>query len=459
MKFSGVLLLCLVLLTALGSFAKSLLDSVGLPNLLLALREPLMLGLAIYGISKLNLFESKQWVALIVAVTAFAVPYLVTAMVQDRAVVGLYYLRIYLYPFLFFLGCLGIFSSQPKDLVRNALLRFLVRWNAVLFVISVALYVLIQTTPALTGALIGPEPLPSAWYISGGTWMRMGLPMVGPNTLGLIFSLHAFVFISVLLTRETLMQPINVSNRSLLMATMLALLGLMLTFSRSSMLLLIFGLPLVLCMHGVLNFSRFFGVGASSMGMLLLIVLIGLVVDQTSDGYIGRWISLNTSMSDPSMQGHFSSIDEAIAGAHEYMAWGYPKGSVGPKAVFFSSTTNNVESSFFGVFYDMGLVGGMFYWMSVLILYLTGYRSRLQAVLAWGFLFPCFLLPYVFEPDVLIYFSFMYLLLGLFTLEPARAPRVQTHRKGTIHPAPRFAVSADMTRPPRDENNASQAYS
>jgi hypothetical protein len=433
-----------------------MLDSMGLPNLLLALREPLMIGLAVYGISKLELFESKQWVVLIAAVTAFAVPYLVTAMVQDRVVVGLYYLRIYLYPFLFFVGCLGIFSSQPKDLVRNALLCFLVRWNAVLFVISAALYVLIQTTPALTGTLIGPEPLPSAWYISGGTWMRMGLPMVGPNTLGLIFSLHAFVFVSVLLTRQTLIQPINVSSRSLFLATMLALLGLMLTFSRSSMLLLILGLPLVLCMRHVLNFSRFFAVGASSLGMLLVIVLIGLVVDQTSDGYIGRWISLNTSMNDPSMQGHFSSIDEAIAGADKYMAWGYPKGSVGPKAVFFSSSTNNVESSFFGIFYDMGLVGGMFYWLAVFILYVTGYRSRLQAVLAWGFLFPCFLLPYVFEPDVLIYFSFIYLLLGLFTLQPANAPLVHAPR---TPPVPRSAVSPDMNSSPGRGSDPSQAYS
>jgi hypothetical protein len=418
MKLSGLLLLALVLLTTLSSFVKSLLDNIGLPNLTLVVREPLMLGLAIYGASKLDLFSSKQWAALIAAVMAFAVPYLVIAMAEDRALIGLYYLRIYLYPFLFFVGCLGILSLHREDLLRNSLLRFLMHWNTALFVIAVALYVLLQVTPALKTSLIGPEPLPSAWYISGGTWMRMGLPMVGPNTLGLIFALHAFVFISVLLTRKTFLQPLNVANRALFMSTLLALLGLMLTFSRSSMLLLIFGLPLILFMPKVLNFSRFFGIGASSLGMLLVVVLIGLVVDQTSDGYIGRWIGLNTSFNDPSMQGHASSIDDALRDAHEYMAWGYPKGSVGPKSVIFSSITNNVESSFLSVFYDMGFLFGMFYWMAVFVLYLTGYRNRLQAFVAWGFLFPCLLLPYVFEPDVLIYFSFVYLLLGRLTAQP-----------------------------------------
>ncbi|XVJ69098.1 MAG: hypothetical protein HEQ39_05180 [Rhizobacter sp.] len=433
MKLSGVLLLCLVLLTTLGAFVKSMLDNMGLPNLTLALREPLMLGLSIYGASKLDLFGSKQWVALIAAVMAFSVPYLVSAMVQDRTVVGLYYLRIYLYPFLFFVGCLGIFSSQPKDLLGNALLRFLVQWNAVLFVISAALYVLIQTNPALTGALIGPEPLPSAWFISGGTWMRMGLPMVGPNTLGLIFALHAFVFIGVLLTRKTLLPAVNASNRSLFLGAMLALLGLMLTFSRSSMLLLMLGVPLIFFLPKVLNFSRFFSVGASGLGMLLVVVLIGLVVDNASEGYIGRWIGLNTNFSDPSMQGHASSIDDALRDAHEYMAWGYPKGSVGPKAVLFSSTINNVESSFLGIFYDMGFLFGMLYWIAVFVLYLTGYRNKLQAFLAWGFLFPCFLLPYVFETDVLIYFSFIYLLLGHLTAHPAAV--TQSKQQRSPHPA------------------------
>jgi len=143
-----------------------------------------------------------------------------------------------------------------------------------------------------------------------------------------------------------------------------------------------------------------------------LLAALALFVDETSDGFVTRWIVLNTSFSDPSMLGHFRSIADAMDKLHEYILWGYPKGTVGPKAAIFTGLTNSVENSFLAVLYDMGLPIGVTYSIAVVTLLATGYHNRYQLVLLASFLPPFFLLPYVFEIDVQIYFAFVFLAVG-----------------------------------------------
>lgn len=422
MTKARLLVMALVLLTLLSSFIKTLTGTVGIPNVMPAIRDPLLIGLAIYGIGRLNFFSSRKWPLLWACIFGFALPYLFIAMFEDRAMVGLYYLRLYILPFLFFIGALGVMGGTSQTELRRGLLRFFIYWNSVLLIVSLAIYALLQTTPAIRTTLFGPDLLPSAWYISGGTWMRMGLPLSGPNTLGLVFALNAFFFLTILLTQKPLLQEANVSNRTVLLSALLAICGLMLSFSRSSMLLLMLGLPLVLVMPGVMNFQKFLKFTLIALTMLAIVLVFGLVADEFSDGYILRWITLNTSFQDPSMLGHFRSIDDAIEKFHQYMLWGYDKGTVGPKAIIFTGVANNVENSFLAIFYDMGLFFGAIYWLAVASLFATGYHHRLQFILLISFFPPCFLLPYVFEADALIYFGFVYIALGSVVAVPKNCP-------------------------------------
>lgn len=418
MSRTNILVIGLVLLTLLSSFVKTLFESVGIPNVLPAIRDPLLIGLTLYGIGKLDFFSSKKWLLLFGSLLVFVSSYLFIAMIEDRAFVGLYYIRIYLLPILFFIGAFGIFNHSKEARFENKLLNFLIYWNALLLATSVTLYVILQNVPTIRTTLFGHDLLPTAWYISGGTWMRMGLPLSGPNTLGLVFALNAFVFLGIMITQKDSQHSLHIKPSTLLFSAILAIAGLMLSFSRSSMLILFVSIPLFILFPGVMTFNKFFKYSFVGLSVLTLLVVFSLIVDEFSDGFVTRWVVLNTSFSDPSMLGHFTSITDALDKLHEYALWGYPKGTVGPKSVIFTGITNNVENSFLAVAYDMGLIFAAVYGVAVAALLSIGYKNRLQLVLLIGFFPPCFLLPYVFEADALIYFAFIYLLLGVILHKP-----------------------------------------
>lgn len=405
-------LLSLLVLTSLGSFLKILLGVAGVPNIVPVLRDPLLLLVCLLGVSKLDFFKTRKWQVLILLLTIFSAIYVFSSLLEDRTVVGLYYLRFYFLPFLFFLGALGIMTMDTSIIRNRILFRFLLWWNALLFVIALTIYVVLQVVPTLRPTFFGNDLLPTAWYISGGVWMRMGLPASGPNTLGLLFALNAFVFCSLLILKKTKGSEIIASTSAVFVGVFISLIGLMLTFSRSSMLILILALPLFMLMPGVLNFSRFFKLSVVISTLLALIVFAGVAADIASDGYVSRWVELNMSMKDPSMLGHLRSITDAIDKFYEYALWGYPRGTVGPKAIIFTGVANNVENSLLAIVYDMGLMLSAVFIFATVLLYSFGYTNRVQLILLGAFAAPCMLLPYVFEPDALIYFAFIYLLLG-----------------------------------------------
>lgn len=422
-------LLALLVLTSLGSFLKILLGVAGIPNVIPALRDPLLLAVCCWGVSKIDMFQTRTWQLLLLLLILFSATYVFSSLLDDRTVVGLYYLRLYLLPFLFYVGALGIMAMDVSLERNRLLLRFLLCWNALLFVAAVAIYAFLQAVPSMRPLFFGNDLLPTAWYISGGIWMRMGLPASGPNTLGLLFALNAFVFCSLLLLQKTKGGEALASTFFVLSGVVIALIGLMLTFSRSSMLILLLSFPLFMLLPGVLSFSRFFQFAVALGAMLVLTIFAGLVTDLASDGYVSRWIELNASMKDPSMLGHLQSITDAIDKFYEYALWGYPKGTVGPKAIVFTGTVNNVENSLLALFYDMGLPLSSAFIVASALLYSLGYTSRVQLILLLSFAAPCMLLPYVFEADALIYFAFIYLLVGVL------------HRPQGLHvlPSPRYA--------------------
>lgn len=430
-------LVVLLVLTSLGSFLKILLGVAGIPNLVPVMRDPLLLAIFVYGVSKIDFYKTKKWQIIFFALTIFCGFYVFLSMFEDRALIGIYYLRFYILPFLFYIGAFGIIATDLCPDRNKFLLRFLLWWNLLLFISALAIYIALQISPALRPTLFGNDLLPTAWYLSGGVWMRMGLPASGPNTLGLLFALNAFLFSSLLFMKKTKGSDAIASTTAVFLGMVVALIGLMLTFSRSSMLMLILALPLFMLLPGVLTFSRFFRFSSVVAVMSVVAVLVGIAADMASDGYVIRWIELNTSLKDPSMLGHFRSITEAIDKFYEYALWGYPRGTVGPKAALFTGTVNNVENSLLAVVYDMGLILGAVFIIATALLYSFGYTNRVQLVLLIAFIAPCMLLPYVFEPDILIYFIFIYLLLGQFHQPikqnvPLKTPRTQSHLIGSF---------------------------
>lgn len=422
MKRAVFVMWTVVILSVLAAFVKQLGAISGVPNVLPALRDPLIIGLAIWAAGRLNLLASKRWALLIALLSAFAVSYIAVAMVEDKLFAGLYYLRVYLLPIVFFVGVLGTFSVAPSRTVVQSL-RILLYWNAVLAAAALSLYGLMQVVPSTRFTLIGPGLLPDAWYISGGVWMRMGLPATSPNALGLVCALNAFVFAVMLLrpadvgTREP-----GVSRVALALGLGVALVALVMTFSRSSLLLLLVSVPLLLVVSGAMTLERLFKLGLAGLALLGLLVAALMVADVISDGYVTVWLHLNTRFQDPSMGGHASSVRDALENFAEYAFWGYPKGTVGPLAVLFNGVVgNNVENSLLGLLYDMGVLVGAVYVLAVAVLFSMAYRHPVQWPLLIGFSVPWMLLPHIFSSDAMMYFAFVYVLTG--RLLPTPQPR------------------------------------
>lgn len=403
----------IVVISILGSFIKTLIGIIGIGNFVPILRDIFILGLFVYGFLNLKKTTATRTSSGMLVALVFMILYLTVAVVTNEIVAGIYYLRIYLIPFLFYVGALGILNSRKNPGKYIVYLKFIINFNFLLFLASLAIYVFLEINPHFRIIFFGTDYLPSAWFISGGTWMRMGLPATGPNTLGIIFSFNAFLFITIHLKKQKFSQNLIISNKLLLLSIFTSLLGLMLTFSRSSMLLLLVSVSILIASRGVMTSRIFKKYYLIFFPMAVLLSSIIFFIDKWSGGYLSVWLTLNKKFSDPSIVGHFSSINNAINNFNEYLLWGYPKGTVGPKAEIFHGVLHNVENTFLSVLYDMGIFAGLFYFATVILFYASGYKNKFQLFLVVGFLPPLFLLPYVFEIDVLIYFSYIYIYLGL----------------------------------------------
>ncbi|WP_347987299.1 O-antigen ligase family protein [Methylomonas sp. AM2-LC] len=413
MNKSLFLILVVLVLGSLSAFIKNFCTLVGLPNILIVIRDPLLIATTLYGISKLNFFSSIKWGILISILCLFNIGYLLVAMYENKIYAGLYYQRSYMQPFLFFIGAYGVMQSQNKINLAKYLVKFMAWWNFLLFLCAIVIFLVLKNFPQYQHTFFAGESgdlLSSTWYISGGLWMRMGLPASGPNTLGLIFSLNIVVF-SVLLIKHTKLYVHGVSNRILVTSLVIAIIGLILTFSRSSLLLVLFVLP-ILVFSGDIKSEKLLKILLTFLLIAVLSVVVGIVADTYSGGFIYRWIELNLSGKDPSMNGHMDSILYAINHFNEYVYFGYPRGTVGPKSIIFTGVFNHVENCFFGILMDMGVFIALLYILSVIMLFLIGYKTKEQIVLLLGFMLPCTLLPYVFEHELIIYFYFIYLTIG-----------------------------------------------
>lgn len=396
-----------VVLAVLGQLIKTVSVLAGISNPLPTIRDLALIGAAFLGLIAGDTFKSVKLLVGVILLLVTLFLYLLIAFWEGSPIQGLYFARIYILPVLFAAAMHGALQNITPQ-TASRIFQLVLTFGFTLVVSAIGIYIASLIEPKVLSSLMGDGELASAWYISGGTWMRMGLPATGPNSLGLILSLNIMLLVSLM---ENGQQRKTIWSISFLV---LSVVGLLLTFSRSSWLMLMTGLLFVYVNRnavGALKGVLWLALGGLLLGAIALSILS--VTDPKSFDQIQIWLELNMSGRDPSMQGHIQTFHDAWDDLEHYYLHGYPKGTVGPKAAMFTYDVNNIENSVLGLIYDMGLPLSVLFMIGWSVLMSQLYVARSQIAVLLGFFVCSQFLPYVFEADIMIYLVFIYALVGL----------------------------------------------
>lgn len=407
MSKGAVSLMLILAASMFGYAAKRASDLSGLPNVVPLSRDLFLFAVFLWSFSKIRFFDEKKLISSLLAFVVLFAIYILISAFQDRHFVGVYFARIYLLPIFFFVAAYAIL----KDLDRAGMarvLKYVVWLNVLVLALAFALYGVVQFLPADRSVLFGPGRLPAAWFISGGTYMRMGLPLASPNNLGTYLGLSSLLFMFLAFAGES-----SLPRRRYLLLAGLNLIGLVATFSRSAVLMVVVGCAALIIVPAFRQGAVVARIAIFSIALTIMAAGALLVMEIVSDGAVSLWIELNWSVRDPSLLGHWHSFVTAYEDFEKYYLLGYPRGTVGPRAfLFLDGIRFNIENSLLGVIYDLGLVGATVFCFAYVLLLSVGYRGRLQIPVLMGFLLNTQFLPYIFEPDIISFFLFIYLLIG-----------------------------------------------
>lgn len=418
----SILVFLVVCLTVYSPFNKTLFMLAGLSNYTSTLRDLLLITLGIWGIVRANPLRASRllWGVLLLFVTIFV--YIGVSAVEDQYMPGLYYSRFYALPVFFMMALAGaLHNASPRD--KALFIDGAVWLNTITVMVAIVLYgVMLADNVIASKLIVGVDDavlLADSWYISGGVWMRMGLPATSPNSLGLMLSLN-LVLNTLLIGTSNQAITSNALKKLLPYATGLTFLALLLTFSRSSVLLYIVGLLTLFFTGSIRIPSRTLwqlGIGGTVILIAGVVVIVAINPDIADN--VLRWLELNLSGDDPSMQGHVKTFKEAWDRLPEYYLHGFPKGTVGPNAVFFTLSINHVENTILGVIYDMGFFIGAAFLLGWGLTLSHFYKHRSQRAPFLGFFVCSQFLPYFFGADSLILFTYIFAACGLVSYQAA----------------------------------------
>lgn len=343
----------------------------------------------------------------------FASAYLLISLFQNKFLEGLYFLRLYITPFLFFVATVGLFKNI-NSLDFFSFLRFLFRLNIVVLIVSIGLYTLsilisdVFFLTLLTGdAIDGTRKLANAWFISGANFLRMGLPMSGPNILAIYFVCNLILILILILKNKALLYKVN---RYYPLFILFNCLGLVLTFSRSSILFLVLSFLILL----IFNLNKLFKLTATYLCFIIpATIVLAYFTNVYTEGKLNRWFSLTLSFNDPSLKGHGLSFYEPFENFEDYYLIGYTRATVGPRALVFTNDIINVENSFFIIAYDMGIFLAIIFFTAYLFLFRNNLKTIPQLALIVGIIVNLHFLPNIFEVEILMYFLLVFLLAGI----------------------------------------------
>lgn len=410
----GAYLICVIafvfILSKLGS---ALLGMAGVPNILPLVRDGALFILALMAIRQIKFSENRLFYGSMLAIIFLLILYVFVSIFEDRHFMGIYYARLYILPLLFAIACQAWFIYADTD-VGIKIVRLTYILGCVVMLIAIALYIATQLDSALLGKLlggIGLHQLDASWFIAGG-WIRMGLPATAPNHLGLIAALFLILLVSIKFSGSARFFRL----RWFALSFVLTGIVLAMTFSRSSWIAALVGLLTLLFVcrqEWKINASFVFRATlATVVGISLLAVCI-YFLDDYSDGIISNWVSMNFTGKDPSLIGHGSSLVQAWESFDEYYLWGYPRGTVGPRAKMFGGDMNNVENTIVSIYYDMGFqMGTLFIILSGFMLF-SMFRHVSQVAPFVSFFVAGMVLPYSTAPEICIFYLFIYAVIGV----------------------------------------------
>jgi hypothetical protein len=402
------------------NFIHGLMAMVGIPKALSPVREVALVVLLLIALKRSDVFKSRAFFITVLLYVFLLIVNIGLAAVQDRHMAGLYYTRNYMHLAICMITVQGLIAKASPDQLAG-LIR-MVFWSGLAIIASAfVIFVWIEIDPQLLYTIMGTnttgtgtsgQDVLSAWRIAGGAWLRMGMPTISPNALGLFIVFYLLFMIPVII--EGRYFKLSTSTKMLMFS--LTLIALVMTFSRSGWVALLLGLGVMLCVcgqqWGIATVNGLFKLLGVLLAVLMFFAVSVLAVDMYSDGLISGWFNLTSKGADPSMEGHAQTFVDAIEFVDRYFWRGYPKGTVGGHALLFGTEMHNAENSFISIFYEMGVPLGLVFWVLMAFMLRGLWIHRVQWAMLSAFTFSNMVLPYVFEPDVIALFLILMVLSG-----------------------------------------------
>lgn len=386
----------------LSNMTKNILE---LPNVLSILKDILLVFLFLYIIIFKKGLNATQniWFSLFFLLF-FSSLYLYTSHSQGAVKEGLYYFRSHSLPIIFFISSIFIFKNATLDL-KKKFLNHLMIMNVISIVISITFYFISIFNINFFLRYMGLKNVVASLMINYANFIRATAPQAGPNLLGFYTAVNLFLLSMILLFNRTFKNKLI-----LILITIANIFMLAVTFSRSSLLLVMISyLSLFL-----LNPNKFFKVSfkVSVISIVFLVTAITLT-NMLTENRIQNWIESNISFKEKSMTSRSKYFEIAIEDFKEYYLYGYPRGTVGPIADNFGKKErHNVESSTFTILYDMGIFQLFLLFLSTSLVIVFTMRNIYQAALLLGIIVNLQFLPNLQTYGIMIYAVWIYFLLG-----------------------------------------------
>lgn len=278
----------------------------------------------------------KNALFLILCFFVLSLYYLSICFIEGKILSGILALRIYLEPLLFaFLIYIYYYNGLSLKKMLGVYVKVVIVTAVLSFITYIAFY-----TGNITYFV---EEVPETSFLPGLIF-RSYLPIGCPNQLGLLLlSGIILAYFSDLQYKRTIVLFLFIS--------------LLITVSKSAIIALVF-----FCLIFNLNdYKRVLNILVFCL-FLSCFIIVNFILFKDSPLFI--YIYGLFSGDDPSSNGHLSSLIEAIERFPEYYLFGYPTGTVGSRM----ETIYNVESSFFILIYDKGLLFMAIYLCLVLML-------------------------------------------------------------------------------------------
>lgn len=379
-----------VFFLAFGSLFNNLGKIISLSNLFTVIR--LLILIFIFFVTEKKVLKNKLLPFFYLTTTTFIIFYLTISIFQGKLGFGLYFIRIYIEVFLVFY--LAQYLKHYLDL--NKFIRTLLIIGTLSSFVSVFSLYLFYSKSNLLNLFHASEEINYNWFLGIGKYIyRAGFPIGGPNQLGLFYS--TLIILTINYT--------NISKKKTIFFLSIFFIGLISTFSKSAFLVLIIYISLV-------NLLKFY-----SMIKFIIILAITMIIlveldREFLEGRFMEYVENLFNNEDVSTDGHYESIKNALNNFKDYFFIGYEKGTVGPRGKLFTDNYKNVESSFFIILYDMGLLVAFIYLNSLISLLISSFFNKKQLFFLIAIFPMYFFLPIIHNIEITSFVFLIYIILG-----------------------------------------------